>query len=60
MKEFIIVLDFESGEVYIHHVYIDDSIEEETKITNLGHSVDNCQWMITKELNLNIGKNNGK
>ena len=43
--EKLIILDFTTGEVDIYPVaYIDDA---ESIIEKLGHSVDNCQWMIS-------------
>ena len=56
--KYLTVLDFEQGEVYQYPYYInidkkaielldeDEDIEE--KITELGHNLTNCEWMIHK------------
>jgi len=56
MKKYITVLDFEAGRVFQYKVkssdfgphlleYYDDSDYEEY-LTNKGHNLSNCEWMI--------------
>ncbi len=52
-KENLVVLDFTSAKVYVY-TDVPDTIEPESLLTLLGHNVDNCQWMFTDELNINV------
>ncbi len=58
--KYLTVLDFEQGEVYQYPYYIniDDDAENllksqedediELRLTELGHNLTNCEWMIHK------------
>lgn len=52
MKQFkyITVLDFEQGDVvqYPIDVWDIDKQDLESKLTELGHNISNCEWMVHK------------
>ena len=52
MKQFkyITVLDFEQGDVVQYPIDIWDVDNEdlESKLTELGHNISNCEWMVHK------------
>ena len=45
---YLFVLDFEDGRVYRHDVWIDDAEKIEDYLTDRGHSMSNCEWMLTR------------
>ena len=47
-KKYVYVLDFEDGRVYRHDVWIDDAEKIEDYLTDMGHSMSNCEWMTTR------------
>ncbi len=52
MKQFkyVTVLDFEQGDVVQYPIDIWDVDKEdlESKLTELGHNISNCEWMVHK------------
>lgn len=66
--KFIFVLDFIDGNVYRYYIGNDNhwNPDDETIydfLTELGHNVNNCQFMVTSESevvynNINVTKNN--
>ena len=47
-RKYVYVLAFEDGRVYRYDVWLDDSEEIESYLTDMGHSIGNIEWMITK------------
>ena len=47
-RKYIYVLDFEDGRVYRYDVWLDDSEEIESYLTDMGNSIGKIEWMITK------------
>ena len=47
-RQYVFVLDFEDGRVYRYDVWLNDSEEIESYLTDMGHSMSNCEWMVTK------------
>ena len=45
---YLFVLDFEDGRVYRYDVWLNDSEEIEDYLTDMGHSMSNCEWMVTR------------
>lgn len=48
--EWLIILDYSIGEVYIHQMSKDQDGEE--VLIELGLNPNNCEWMITNNLNI--------
>ena len=51
VAEYITVLDFEDGKVYQYDIEVLDKSDEdvyERFLTNEGHNLNNCEWMIHK------------
>ena len=44
--KYITVLDFEAGRVFQYEVYLDQNEEHEEYLTDKGHNLANCEWMI--------------
>ena len=44
--KYITVLDFEASRVFQYEVYLDQNEEHEEYLTNKGHNLANCEWMI--------------
>lgn len=49
----VTVLDFTTGEVHVYK-YPEHTEDIDIFISEQGHSLDNCQWMCTNELILQI------
>ena len=51
-EKYVTVLDFTNGEVMTYPINVFDmeSEELETAITNMGHNLSNCEWMVHDEL----------
>ncbi len=47
-RNYVFVLDFEIGFVYRYDVWLNDSEEIEDYLTGMGHSMSNCEWMVTR------------
>ena len=50
--KYITVLDFEDGKVYQYDIEVLDKSDEdvyERFLTNEGHNLSNCEWMIHKD-----------
>jgi hypothetical protein len=47
-RKYVYVLDFEDGRVYRYDVWLNDSEEIESYLTDMGHSMSNCEWMLTR------------
>ena len=47
-RSYVFVLDFEIGYVYRYDVFTRDSEKIEEYLTELGHNVGNCEWMLTR------------
>ena len=55
MEYKLVILDYETSSVDIY--FINDLIDESDYydyIKNLGHDPDECYWMVSSELNINI------
>lgn len=48
----LVVLDYSNGSVNIHNV--DAKKESEELLEELGYKESNCEWMISRDLKLNI------
>tara|TARA_R100001244_G_scaffold92719_1_gene69946 strand:- start:385 stop:558 length:174 start_codon:yes stop_codon:yes gene_type:complete len=49
----LVILDFTKGIAYVYtkykpHLNKDGVVDHEEFLTNKGHEVNNCQWMLTK------------
>ena len=44
--KYITVLDFEAGRVFQYEVYLDQNEEHEEYLTQKGHNLANCEWMV--------------
>jgi hypothetical protein len=44
--KYITVLDFEAGRVFQYEVYLDQNEEHEEYLTDKGHNLSNCEWMV--------------
>ena len=44
--KYITILDFEAGRVYQYEVYFNQTEEHEEYLTEKGHNLSNCEWMI--------------
>ena len=51
-RSYVFVLDFEIGYVYRYDVFTRDSEKIEEYLTDLGHNLGNCEWMITRNKKL--------
>lgn len=51
-EKYVTVLDFTNGDVMTYPINVFDmeSEELETAITNMGHNLSNCEWMVHDEL----------
>jgi hypothetical protein len=51
-EKYVTVLDFTNGDVMTYPINVFDmeSEELETTITNMGHNLSNCEWMVHDEL----------
>ena len=47
-RKYVFVLDYEDGRAYRYDVWIDDSEKIEDYLTDMGHSMGNCEWMVTR------------
>ncbi len=47
-RNYVFVLDFEIGFVYIYDVFTRDSEKIEEYICDLGHNPANIEWMLTR------------
>jgi len=47
-RKYVYVLDFEDGRVYRYDVWLNDSEKIESYLTDMGHSMSNCEWMLKK------------
>ena len=47
-RKYVYVLDFEDGRVYRYDIWLDDAEEIEEYLTEMGHSIGNCEWMTTR------------
>tara|TARA_R100001510_G_C7498152_1_gene102964 strand:+ start:201 stop:386 length:186 start_codon:yes stop_codon:yes gene_type:complete len=47
-RSYVFVLDFEIGYVYRYDVFTRDSEKIEEYLTELGHNIGNCEWMLTR------------
>ncbi len=47
-RKYVYVLDFEDGRVYRYDVWLNDSEEIESYLTDMGHSISNIEWMLTR------------
>ncbi len=47
-KKYVFVLDYVDGRVYRHDVWIDDSEKIEEYLDDMGHSIGNIEWMVTR------------
>ena len=47
-RKYVYVLDSEDGRVYRYDVWLNDSEEIELYLTDMGHSMSNCEWMLTR------------
>ena len=52
--QYVYVLDFHQGGVYIYHTEKMNSEETEKYIRLKGHSLNHIEWMITGTINLHI------
>ena len=44
--KYITILDFEAGRVYQYEVYLNQIEEHEEYLTEKGHNLSNCEWMV--------------
>ena len=51
-EKYVTVLDFTNSDVMTYPINVFDmeSEELETAITNMGHNLSNCEWMVHDEL----------
>ena len=47
-RSYVFVLDFEIGYVYRYDVFTRDSEKIEEYLTEIGHNIGNCEWMLTR------------
>ena len=47
-RNYVFVLDFEIGYVYRYDVWFDDSEKIEEYLDDMGHSIGNIEWMLTR------------
>ena len=47
-RKYVYVLDFEDGRVYRYDVWLNDSEEIESYLTDMGHSISYIEWMVTR------------
>ncbi len=47
-RSYVFVLDFEIGYVYRYDVFTRDSEKIEEYLTELGHNIGNCEWMLKR------------
>lgn len=50
MPGYVTVLDFEQGDVVQYPIEVWDPYKQEleSKLTELGHNITNCEWMVHK------------
>ena len=47
-RKYVFVLDYVDGRVYRYDVWIDDSEKIGEYLDDMGHSIGNIEWMVTK------------
>jgi len=47
-RKYVYVLDFEDGRVYRYDVWIDSHDDIVSYLDDMGHSMGNCEWMVTR------------
>ena len=47
-RNYVFVLDFEIGYVYRYDVFFRDSEKIEEYLDDMGHSIGNIEWMLTR------------
>ena len=47
-RKYVFVLDYVDGRVYRYDVWIDDSEKIEEYLDDMGHSINNIEWMVTR------------
>jgi len=47
-RKYVFVLDYVDGRVYRYDVWIDDSEKIEEYLDDMGHSISNIEWMVTR------------
>ena len=47
-RKYVYVLDYVDGRVYRYDVWIDDSEKIEDYLSDMGHSLGNCDRMVSK------------
>jgi len=50
---YVWVLDFEDGKVYCYDKWNQDLMSCEDFLIAVGHSITNCEWMVSKTKNVN-------
>ncbi len=53
-RMYIWVLDFTTGEVYRYDTWNPDTEACEEFLDNAGHKIQNCEWMVTKNKDVNF------
>ena len=51
-RQYVFVLDFEIGYAYRYDVWTNDGEKIEEYLTDLGHNLGNCGWMIARNKKL--------
>ena len=47
-RKYVFVFDYVDGRVYRYDVWLNDSEEIESYLDDMGHSIGNIEWMVTK------------
>ena len=47
-RKYVFVFDYVDGRVYRYDVWIDDSEKIEDYLSDMGHSIGNIEWMLTR------------
>ena len=47
-RQYVFVLDYEIGYAYRYDVWTNDAEKIEDYLTDLGHNIGNCEWMLTR------------
>ncbi len=47
-RKYVFVLDYVDGRVYRYDVWFDDSEKIEEYLDDMGHSIGNIEWMLTR------------
>ena len=47
-RKYVFVLDYVDGRVYRYDVWLDDAEKIEDYLTDMGHSIGNIEWMLTR------------